>query len=314
MYYAAMFQASAPGKIILFGEHAVVYGRPAIAAPVTGVQATATVTDGRPGSGLVLELPDVGQRLAVTGDPAGQPLAHLATLALHALELDPPPAWVVTLRSTIPLASGLGSGAAAATAIVAALAGAAGVTLAPDQVSALVYESEKHFHGTPSGVDNTVIAYGQPVWFVRGQAPQPFALRHPLTLVIADTGIASPTSIAVGDVRRAWQAEPARSEALFDAIGEIVQAARCALEEGDAAELGRLMDRNHQALQALTVSSVELDRLCQAARQGGALGAKLSGGGRGGNMIALVQPEQVEQVTAALLAAGATRAFATQIA
>jgi len=190
---------------------------------------------------------------------------------------------------------------------VAALAGAAGVTLAPDQVSALVYESEKHFHGTPSGVDNTVIAYGQPVWFVRGQAPQPFALRHPLTLVIADTGIASPTSIAVGDVRRAWQAEPARSEALFDAIGEITRAARRAIDAGFAAELGRLMDRNHQALQALTVSSVELDRLCQAARQGDALGAKLSGGGRGGNMIALVTPDKVEVVRAALQAAGATR-------
>lgn len=309
-----MFQASAPGKIILFGEHAVVYGRPAIAAPVTGVQATATVTPGRPGHGLVLELPDVGQRVAVTADSAQQPLAHLAALALHALTLDPPPAWVVTVRSTIPLASGLGSGAAAATAIVTALAGAAGVALGPAQVSALVYESEKRFHGTPSGVDNTVIAYGQPVWFVRGQAPEPFALRRPLTLVIGDTGIASPTSIAVGDVRRAWQAEPARSEALFDDISETTWAARRAIEEGDGAALGRLMDRNHGALQALGVSSAELDRLCRAARQAGALGAKLSGGGRGGNMIALTAPAQASQVTAALLAAGATRAFATQIA
>jgi mevalonate kinase len=249
----------------------------------------------------------------VTGGVTGQPLAHVALLALRALQLDAPPDWTITLRSTIPVASGLGSGAAAATAIVAALAAAAGASLSPAQVSALVYESEKRFHGTPSGVDNTVIAYNRPVWFVRGAAPQPFDLRRPLTLVVGDTGIASPTSITVGDVRRSWQAEPARFEALFDAIGQVVQAARRAIESGDPTALGPLMDRNHQHLQTMGVSSAELDVLCQAARQAGALGAKLSGGGRGGNMIALVQPEQAEQVVERLLYAGAAHAFATQI-
>lgn len=312
-YWGTMFRASAPGKIILFGEHAVVYGRPAIAAPVNRLQATATVQPGKPGQGLMLELPDVGERVMATGGVTGQPLAHVAFLALRALQLDAPPDWTITLRSTIPVASGLGSGAAAATAIVAALAAAAGASLSPAQVSALVYESEKRFHGTPSGVDNTVIAYNRPVWFVRGAAPQPFDLRRPLTLVVGDTGIASPTSITVGDVRRSWQAEPARFEALFDAIGQVVQAARRAIESGDPTALGPLMDRNHQHLQTMGVSNAELDVLCQAARQAGALGAKLSGGGRGGNMIALVQPEQAEQVVERLLSAGAAHAFATQI-
>jgi len=307
-----MFQASAPGKIILFGEHAVVYGRPAIAAPLHRLQATAQVVPGPPGQGLVLELPDIGQR-ATLADAASQPLAQVALLTLAALGLDRRPDWTVNLRSTIPLASGLGSGAAAAAAIVAALAGAAGVTFSPAQVSALVYESERLFHGTPSGVDNTVIAYSQPVWFVRGQPPQPFTLNRPLTLVVADTGIASPTSIAVGDVRRGWQAEPAAYEALFDAVGQVTQAARRAIQEGDGAALGRLMDRNQACLQAMQVSCAELDALCQAARQGGAWGAKLSGGGRGGNMIALASPERAEQVAARLLHAGAARAFVTEI-
>lgn len=315
MYHGrAMFQTTAPGKIILFGEHAVVYGRPAIAAPVNGLQATATLTPGRPGQGVVLELPDVGDRMAVTADAAGQPLAHVTALALEVLRLVPPPDWTITLHSTIPVASGLGSGAAAATAIVRSLAAAAGAVLAPAQVSALVFESEKLFHGTPSGVDNTVIAFGRPVWFMRGQPPEPFTLAHPLTLVIGDTGVASPTGIAVGDVRRAWQAAPERYEALFDAIAQVALAARRAIEGGDVDALGPLMDHNHETLQRIGVSSTDLDRLCQAARQSGALGAKLSGGGRGGNMIALVWPDQAQRVVQRLLAAGAASAIATTIA
>jgi len=308
-----MIQASASGKIILFGEHAVVYGRPAIAAPVSTVQATATVTQAAPGRGLLLELPDIGERVPVSGAAAQPPLAMVARLALHTLGCEPAPDWTLTVRSTIPVASGLGSGAAAATAIVRALAAAAGATLSPAEVSALVYESEKLFHGTPSGVDNTVIAYGLPVWFVRGDPPQPFTIAQPFTVVIGDTGIPSPTSIAVGDVRRAWQAEPARCEALFDAIGQVVHAARRAIENGDVDPLGASMDQNHRLLQEIGVSSPELDRLCQAARQAGALGAKLSGGGRGGNMVALAQPDAAGQVVDALLRAGAVRAFATLI-
>ncbi len=306
-------QASAPGKIILFGEHAVVYGRPAIAAPVTALRATATVTQAAPGSGLALDLPDVGQTIAAGGAQAEQPLAHVASLALQALGLAQSPDWLVTLRSDIPVASGLGSGAAAATAIVRALARAAGQSLDPGQVSALVYESEKLFHGTPSGVDNTVIAYGLPVWFVRGQTPQPFAIARPLTLVIGDTGVASPTSITVGDVRRAWQADMARFEALFDAVSRTTKAARRAAESGDVEALGTLLDHNHALLQQIGVSSPDLDRLCQAARETGALGAKLSGGGRGGNMIALARPGDAAAVIEALQRAGATRALATQV-
>jgi mevalonate kinase len=237
-----MFQASAPGKIILFGEHAVVYGRPAIAAPLHRLQATAQVMAGRPGQGVVLELPDIGQR-ATLADAASQPLAQVALLTLAALGLHQQPDWTVSLRSTIPLASGLGSGAAAAAAIVAALAGAAGVAFAPAQVSALVYESETRFHGTPSGVDNTVIAYRQPVWFVRGQPPRPFALHRPLTLVVADTGIASPTSLAVARYT-SWIACSSPTPVLHRALeglaaGDQAHAAGALVDDGGADRLRR---------------------------------------------------------------------------
>lgn len=305
-------QASAPGKIILFGEHAVVYGRPAIAVPVSHVQATATISPGDAGTGVVLHLPDVGKRLALNDADPGSPLAHVSRLALASLDLGSPD-WLVAVRSTIPLASGLGSGAATATAIVRALSQAAGKPLAPAEVSALVYESEMLFHGTPSGVDNTVIAYEQPVWFVRGQPPQPFSIARPFTVVIADTGIASPTSVTVGDVRRGWQADPARYEVLFDAVGQVVHAARRAIESGDVEALGPLMDKNHELLQAMGVSSAELDALCAAARSAGALGAKLSGGGRGGNMLGLVKVGDALMVQSGLRSAGAVRTIITSI-
>ncbi len=307
-----MTTGSAPGKVILFGEHAVVYGRPAIAVPVSQVAATATVTPGAAGSGCLLDLSDIGETVPVTGESTVQPLALVTRLTLEALEL-PTPDWRITLRSTIPVSSGLGSGAAAATAIVRAVTAAAGRSLTPAEVSALVYESERLFHGTPSGIDNTVIAYEQPVWFVRGQPPEPFAIARPLTLVIGDTGVASPTSVTVGDVRRGWQADPRRYDSIFDAIDRVVVAARDAVETGDNAALGRLMDENHALLQEMDVSSADLDRLCAAARQAGALGAKLSGGGRGGNMIALARGDDPALLSAALSAADAQQVYVTVI-
>ena len=308
-----MATGSAPGKVILFGEHAVVYGRPAIAAPVSQVAATATVTPGAPGSGCVLDLSDIGETVPVTGASTEQPLALVTKLALDVLGLATPD-WRIVLHSTIPVSSGLGSGAAAATAIVRAIAAASDRSLTAGEISALVYQSETLFHGTPSGIDNTVIAYEQPVWFVRDQPPEPFSIARPVTLVIGDTGIASPTSITVGDVRRGWQADPRRYEYVFDAIARATVAAYHAIESGDLAELGRLMNGNHALLQELEVSSPELDRLCAAARQAGALGAKLSGGGRGGNMIALVEPAAAETVASALRQAGTVRTITTTVA
>lgn len=307
--------ATAPGKIILFGEHAVVYGRPAIAVPVSQMRATATVARAEPGQGLKLALPDVGEAVELARATADHPLAHVARLTLAAVGLEQPPDWLVTVRSQIPIASGLGSGAAVATALVRALSQAADHPLSASQVSALVFESEKLFHGTPSGIDNTVIAFERPVWFVRGERPLPFAIGRPFTIIIADTGIASPTRVTVAAVRQGWQADPARYEARFDAIATVVQAARQAIEQGNVADLGPLMDENHRLLQEIGVSCRELDRLWAAARSAGALGAKLSGAGRGGNLIALVPPE-VEisgRITAALKASGAASVITTII-
>jgi mevalonate kinase len=308
-----MTTATAPGKIILIGEHAVVYGRPAIAAPVWEVTATATISDRATGSGCLLSAPDIGlcSPLAALGDE--QPLALITGLALAQLKVPHEPDWAIEVRSTIPIASGLGSGAALSTALVRAIYTHAGQPITPPAVSALVFESERLYHGTPSGIDNTVIAHGQPIWFVKGEPPVAFAPNQPLTLTIADSGIRAPTKETVGDVRRGWQTNQAQYEHWFDAIAAIAHAARQAIEVGDVRRLGHLFDENQSLLEAIGVSSPPLEALITAAKTAGALGAKLSGGGRGGNVIALVEATTAEAVRAALLTAGANRVIVTRI-
>ncbi len=306
-----MISAAACGKIILFGEHAVVYGRPAIAVPVTQVQATAIIDPG--GHGLTIQAADIQRAITVDPNNSIDPLAAIVNLTLAHLNCLLPDLRI-TIRSTIPIASGLGSGAAVSTAIVRALAQFAGrEDISPDAVSALVYEVEKLHHGTPSGIDNTVIAYQQPVYFVRGEPIQTFNVARSFSVVIGNTGIASPTKTTVGDVRKGWEIDRARYETWFDRIGAIVQQARSAIETGAIDQLGPLMDLNQALLCDLDVSSVELEHLISAARHVGASGAKLVGGGRGGNMIALVDNQNVEAVTIALKDAGAVNVIVTEI-
>ncbi|HLE50467.1 MAG TPA: mevalonate kinase [Anaerolineales bacterium] len=310
--------ASAPGKVILLGEHAVVYGQPAIAVPVTQVRARAIVTaePRQPAGSVRIQAPIIGLEARLAELPPQDPLASAARLVFAELGLSQPPALTIRVTSTIPVAAGLGSGAAVSVAIIRALSEFLGRRLPAERVSALAYEVEKLHHGTPSGIDNTVIAYARPVYFVRrqeGNLIETFRVNKPFPIVIADSGVASPTAITVGDVRRAWQAEPDRYQRLFSTVGGIVQAARAALERGEVESLGPLMDENHTLLCEMGVSSPELERLLQAACQAGALGAKLSGGGRGGNLIALVTPELTETVAQALRQAGATGIIITEV-
>jgi len=307
-----MTTASAPGKVILFGEHAVVYGRPALAVPVTQVHADVEVEDS-PAPGIWVDAPEISIRCEISSLPATHALRTVIENVFRTLGISSPPPLQIRITSTIPVASGLGSGAAVSVALIRALSSTVNRPLSDEQVNALAYEAEKLHHGTPSGIDNTVVTYAKPVYFVRGQPIQTFNVARPFTLVIADTGIPAPTRESVGDVRKLWEADKTKWEAMFDEVGGIVQAAREAIETGKTKELGPLMDANHALLQEMTVSSPELDRLVLAARGAGALGAKLSGGGRGGNMLALVEPTEAEQAASALRAAGAKNTIITTI-
>jgi mevalonate kinase len=309
-----MTREQAPGKVILFGEHAVVYGRPAIAVPVRELQTTVEVTDfpdGRLGD-VFLESPAIGLEAWLTELPENDPVARITRMALQRLP-HRERSLRIRIDSDIPIASGLGSGAAVSVALARALSRHLGLVFPARVLSELAFEVEKLHHGTPSGIDNTVISHEKPVYFVRGQPPETLVVREPFDLVIGDTGIPAPTAEAVGSVRKRWIEDRRGMERLFDSVGDVARRARAAVEGGPPSSLGALMDENQSLLEAMGVSSDEIDRLLASARQAGALGAKLSGGGMGGNMIACVAADRIQPVVEALRGAGATRTIITRV-
>ncbi|MDM8527110.1 mevalonate kinase [Anaerolineales bacterium HSG24] len=305
-------EATAPGKIILCGEHAVVYGRPAIAVPVSQVEAKATLNPAKTGFRIIT--PDLLRDYRLDSAPTDDPIASIINLTLAQFD-EPPPNVTLELTATIPLGRGLGSGAAISTVIVRVLAQFFNQPLNTNTVSDLVFEVEKLYHGTPSGIDNTVIAYQQPVYFVRGRPIQRLRVKRPFCLVIGDTGVVAPTLLAVGGVRERWQTNREQYEGYFDEIDGLVRQIRVIVEQGigKPSALGKLMNENQEILEQLGVSSPELERLVQVARQAGAWGAKLSGAGQGGNMIALVEPAQANTVAHALYQTGATGVIISQV-
>src|SRR6266508_329735 len=325
-----MTTSSAPGKIILFGEHGVGYGRPALAVPVTQVHADVEVLDS-PRVGIWIEAPDVNLHAEVNSLPSDHPLAAvinkfyapLSSPHFRFLKMGGQRGIEIKISSTIPVASGLGSGAAVTVALTRALSSYLNYSVTDEAVNAFTYEIEKLHHGTPSGIDNTVVTYAKPGYFIKhppspdrkgaGGEVETFKVGQPFTIVIADTGISAPTKESVSDVRRLWMNDKSRWETVFDKIGEISFTARRAIEAGKPEVLGELMNENHALLQKLTVSSLELDRLVETARNAGALGAKLSGGGRGGNMIALVEPAIAETVSSSLKEAGAKNTIIARV-
>jgi mevalonate kinase len=301
----------APAKIILFGEHAVVYGQPAIAVPFNTLKATANASSAPRGSGLTIIARDVGHVFRVHPDDESPDNALLfaAQQTLKKLNVHTPPDLNLEIHSTIPVASGFGSGAAVAAALIRELSAMIGSPLEGDELNTLVYEVEKMHHGTPSGIDNTVIVKNAPIYFIRGREPEPFTVGKPLTFVIADSGVGASTRETVKAVRDLYDSDQTAYGGIIERIGQLVQQARASIQQGDFAAITRAMNDNHSMLKTLTVSSPLLDNLVGAACEAGALGAKLSGGGRGGNIIALVDPSNAELVSKALKHAGAAKTW-----
>ncbi|MCW5892223.1 MAG: mevalonate kinase [bacterium] len=288
----------AGGKVILLGEHVVVYGRPAIATGLPlGLEAEVSAGDG---PALASEH---------DGDPRG---ADLVRAACAATGLDPARV-VVRVRSELPPGRGLGSSAALAVATLRACAAAAGRTLSTDEELALGRRLEGVFHGTPSGIDPAAAALGRCFGFVRGEPPvvTPLAPPAPLPLVVAFGACPRDTGAAVGGLRARWDAEPATYEALFDAVAAVVARGAEALLRGDLTGLGAAFDENQTLLERLGVSSDEIGTLVATARRLGALGAKLTGGGAGGAIIALATDP--ETLAARLADATGVQALALRV-
>lgn len=305
---------SAPAKSILFGEHAVVYGKPAIAIPLCNIRAYAEIQRKKDQAYAIhVEAVDIAVSSNLQDLAIDHPIRAAFRLYYDATNQAYPQGISLYIHSDIPVASGFGSGAAVGIAIFRALAAYENIHLTTAQLSELTFEIEKIHHGTPSGIDNTVIAYEQPVWYVKGKTCKPFDINKSFDLLIANSGIAAPTAVSVADVRNLFEQNPNQTQSCFDTIEMITHQAQVAFESGNASELGKLMTANHTALQALTVSSPRLDQMVNCALDAGAFGAKLSGGGRGGNIIILTDPITLPKIEASLETIGVHQFFATHL-
>jgi hydroxymethylglutaryl-CoA reductase len=263
-----------------------VYGRHAVAAAIP-LAVNARIREG--GQGVRILIPRWG--IEHTLEPAAERRQSFERPAAQLLDrlglLDRP--LTIEVHATVPRAMGLGSSAAIAVAIVRALNAHFALGLGDDEISRLALEGEKVAHGNPSGIDNTIATYGGLMLYRRGDPPErtPLSLPGPLRLVVAMSGIESLTATTVARVRRMWERNPRPYEAIFDQIDSLTLKGVTALENEDLATLGECMNLCHGLLNALQVSTWELEELVQIARNNGALGAKLTGGGGGGSVIAL---------------------------
>ena len=271
-------------KIILFGEHGVVYGKPAIAMPFP-LNVNVTLTRA--------PLEHWIESTFYNG-----PLAKVPTIlrgyeaCLYAIleELSESETFFhIKIQSDIPVGKGLGASAAIAIALVRGVYNFFDLELEEERLLRWVHLAECHAHGTPSGIDMTAEISQGPIWFNTREHVVPIDMDNPLFLVVADTGILGRTKEAVGHVRSRYEAGDRVTIEAVESIGQLVDRARSVLGHKNLELLGHLMDENQRLLSRLGVSSKELDDLIRIAKRAGALGAKLTGGGMGGCIIALAK-------------------------
>jgi mevalonate kinase len=295
----------AHSKLILVGEHAVVYGKPAIAIPFP-LKAWSRVENSHG--------PIMFESAMYTGHIDNIPVKMKGIAAciketLHYLN-QPFEGLLLRIDSAIPLGRGLGSSAAIATAIVRSLFSIYGQKLSQKELFYLVQIAETYAHGNPSGIDMAGVSSQYPIWFQKGEDILPIKSVQPLYMVVADTGRTGDTHTAVSNVRKKYVLEPEKIQKSLDEIEKIAEAAKDSLLKGDMYLLGKLLNSNQQELMTLGVSDGGLNALIDIARNAGALGAKLTGGGLGGCMIALAPSlEKAKVIADKLMKSGADKSW-----
>jgi hydroxymethylglutaryl-CoA reductase len=290
------------GKVILLGEHAAVYDRHALALPLPDA---VSVEIAAREAGMKLSVPDwdIADDWVADGSvPEGA--AAVITLIMKELDVGDR-GFDIRVSSQIPIGMGLGSSAAFAVAAIRAFCALLGLNKSEPEIDRLAFRCERLTHGTPSGIDNNIATFGEPVLYSRGSGTRtrPIALAGVPPLVIAASGVRASTRDVVAAVRQRYENNEALYTTIFDEIDEISIAGAAALRDGNYALLGSLMNVCQGYLNAIEVSTPELETMIHLAREAGAVGAKLTGSGGGGSIVALC-PGKVGEVAAALEAGG----------
>ncbi len=274
------------GKAILFNEHFVVYKIPAIVSAIGNY----TVAKISPSDKSGWQIEDNRKATPRYKDDKIEQQKQSINNILKKMNIDLSRNGVkIILDGTLYCASGIGASAASCVAIARAFSDHFDLNLSDEEVNNIAYEGEKGYHGTPSGIDNTASTFGGLIWFEKGEnnIMDKISLSNPVEIVMGNTGKVANTTAAVAGVRERKEKDPDKYNPIFDRAENIAYLAKDALQGEDYREVGKLMNENHKLLQQIEVSSKELDFLVKLAREYGAYGAKLTGGGLGGNMIAL---------------------------
>lgn len=310
-------KASVPAKVILFGEHAVVYNESAIAIPVSDVRASAMIDFDNSLSEPLIAVDNWKLRYSFADKDIPQKFQHIVkaiNLVRETLNSDFQRSnWRLRISSQIPIARGMGSSAAISVLLFRVLFRLAGKELTQKKLIELSYEMEKFHHGTPSGIDNAVIALEAPIIFQKSKGFKLINTKK-FHFVIADTGVGKKTASVVADVAKRYQKNKRSYTEIFKAIGSVTSQGLDALRLGNKPKLGQLMNLNQSLLDELGVSSPELDRLIEIALSKKAPGAKLCGAGKGGCILALANDhDHANELCRTLLKAGAVHGFVTTL-
>ncbi|KRN62788.1 mevalonate kinase [Pediococcus inopinatus] len=283
-------------KIIFFGEHSVVYGQPAICLPISKIQTKVTITKTNAPQTIQSRYFD-GKLIDMPNNETGiQLLIKTILTELHQENVS----FNIKIQSEIPSERGMGSSAATAVALIRALFHFFEQPLSHSELLRLADVSEQYIHGNPSGLDAATVSAKAPIWFIRGRRLQTVPITKNAFLVIADTGILGQTGLAVQHVK-SQLASSTSAETAIERLGENAKSARECLTTGNFKKLGTLMNNSQNLLAKLGVSHPTLDLFAQLAITNGALGAKLTGGGMGGCLIALTQDKKTAQQVADIL-------------
>ena len=294
-----MGRGSGFGKVILFGEHFVVHGVPGI---VSAIDSTVDAEVKKIGEGITVRDERKGAR-GYTQKKRAQQKESIERM-LKTMGIDPEKAILeIWLGGNLPGFSGIGASAASSVAIARAISEGFEMDLSDEKVNEIAYEAEKAYAGTPSGIDNTAATYGGLIWFKRNLSGGPnmiekLSIREPVEIVIGNTGIVADTKEMVAGVAARKKRNPGKYNPLFKQAEDLAFTARKALKEFDLRKVGELMNENHRLLQEIEVSCEELDYLVNLAREQGAFGAKLTGGGGGGCMVALTSGKELQEAVA----------------